>query len=907
MLSSLKRTFSILSYVAVLIFAVTLASNNLSAADKKKNHECTIPNNSFESPLSNFYSTSLKGAKIARTTDNPKSGKYALRIFIKENASWDKTIWRGNAVLSKLLPVVGGETMRIKFFVRHKNASKVIPLVSFFDAKGPLPKKAITLFTPVEDTTDWYSFMRDFKVPENAIRMQVTIYGWAYNRQDAILDIDDIRIASPGVFEIALTKPMQITYEHPVVMPTPKKEQWLSKPFNSKNVKNIIYFPSKGGYEKATAQKVKEYIFPKAELKLGKQNEILKNAVVIGNLNSELFKTGIATMAVLKNDFKQLAGKSQGYILKLTTNSLILLAGNDGAGSYYAFRTLLQIKNNNSKLQQAKIIDWPDMLKRGFSFQMTRRPFFNKEFSKKFIFELTGGLKYNRLILAVQWGDAMQFAYPENRIFNRSLRAMTKQELQWLINYGKENFITIYPMINTPSHGWWMTERIPELKLMKKSGNLSPAEARKMGEVMDTANPLFFKKLLPVLKETYEAFGKPEYFHIGQDEIWVYDYKHNSSIKVSKYAEKYTRAQLIYNELKKQSDYLHQLGVKHVVMWADMLIPNFNGGEKLGNVSSITPKVAQLGIMPMHWTAEGMEVTGQENYLTKHFKKYIWSCNSLNSKKVFPKKTPQLDAVFSNLWAEIPWLSIGVGKDGKMTSRPRWQYGKLIYDSNAFWNLASLKHKSYNDFATKYSNALLKITAKRNIAGKQFIALPLKVKLYDFNNIWQVTGYGFDFSLIKNIHPEQFGLKLTKNSALLLTNSNNSCKLDINRKTADIALLYSANIKNQAEFVKKFNKDRWGIPKVYGLEVAKYVITYQDGETATGQIRMGYDINSWSDQSKMLYNASLIYNIPYRANSVSAYLYIIKNPQPDKKVAKVDFIKTDNNVEIALFGISSSK
>jgi hypothetical protein len=342
-------------------------------------------------------------------------------------------------------------------------------------------------------------------------------------------------------------------------------------------------------------------------------------------------------------------------------------------------------------------------------------------------------------------------------------------------------------------------------------------------------------------------------------------------------------------------------------MWADMLIPSFNGGEKLGNVSSITPKVAELGIIPMHWTDEGMEFIGQENYLIKRFKKYIWSCNSLNSKKLFPKKTQQLDAVFSNLWAEIPWLSIGIGKDGKMTSRPRWQYGKLIYDSNAFWNLTSWDFTSYDDFAAQYSNAMLKITAKRDISNKKFSALPLKVKLYDFDKIWEVPGYGFDFSLIKNIQPEQFGLKLAKNSAVLLTNSNNNCQVNINRKTVDIALLYSANIKNQSAFVEKFNKDRWSIPKVYGLEVAKYVISYRDGSKTTGQIRMGYDINSWSDKSKMLYNASLIYNIPYMGNPVSAYLYIIKNSQPDKKVDKIDFIKTDDDVEIALFAVSCSK
>ena len=309
----------------------------------------------------------------------------------------------------------------------------------------------------------------------------------------------------------------------------------------------------------------------------------------------------------------------------------------------------------------------------------------------------------------------------------------------------------------------------------------------------------------------------------------------------------------------------------------------------------------------MYWASEGTGVVGQGNYLLKYFNQYIWSCNGLDSKIIFPKKTKQLDAVFSNLWGATPWIAIGVGRNGKMTNRMRWQYGKLVYDSNAFWNLTSSHDQSYDDFMTQYANGLLKITAKRDLANKQFTALPLKVKVYDFNKLWQVPWSGFDFSLIKNIQSDKFDLKLVKNSAVLLTNSNNSCQIKINKTTPDIALLYVANITNQAAFVKKFNHDSWTTPQMYGLETAKYVISYQDGSKATGFIRMGYDINIWSDKTKMLYNASLIYNIPYLGNGVSAYLYIIKNIYPHKKIVKLDFIKTDHDVEVALFAISCSR
>ncbi|MCF6175262.1 MAG: beta-N-acetylhexosaminidase [Victivallaceae bacterium] len=865
-----------------------------------------VPDASFETTLAGYYKAPL--SSITRVSDSAYSGKYALRIFIKEQPRFNKNICRGNVVLGIPQPVTGGQQVRIKFYMRHQKLKQVIPVIQFY--KGSIPLKNKSIYTKTKSSNRWFSYIFDFKVPADADKMLVFIYGWGSNDGKSVMDIDDIRIGSPAMFPVELAKQsLKLSYRQPVILPEPKQAVWGKSNFNANKIKYIEYYPSPNGYEEKTAQKIQQYIFPNAKLVRGLGETLNPATVLVGNFKNNKFIKALAEEKSLLKTLKELRQRPQAYLLKTTDSSQLVVAGIDGAGTYYAFRTLLQLKYNDPELRSRfTITDWPDMPRRGIVFHIGSKPLYKKAIMKKFLFELAGGMKYNTLILGVEWGGGLTFQRPENKKFNpKKSSAYTREYMRWVLAYAKENFINVYPLFNPFSHATWLIKRYPELQLLKSPGNLKPRQVRQMSQIVNIYNPKFKSIIQPLLQETYEIFDKPTYFHIGFDEIWLYDYQNNKTVKISSDAQQYTRQQMVYDAIRQQNKMLKDIGVQKVIMWSDMLIPNFNGGERLGNTAEIAPQVAKLGIIPMHWVNEAHPQAGQEQFLLRdNFKTLFWSSNTINSYPFLPQPDKRIAACFSNLWGGPPfWSYFGIMRK-TFPTKLIWQYGKLFQDANLFWNLTKPKY-SYSEFINRYSVAMSLITSKNSITKMaKFEQVKLGLKHYNFKQYWQVPGYGFDFSMLKNMNKSPFKFNCVKNQALVANNSYKIVTININRKVSFIALLHSLNLSatQKQTYLKQLLKIRWRNPAPLGNIIGEYILHYTDGTSLAYKVRIGYDINRWNDQNKLLYNAT-VFQIPYLPQSVSAYAYTISNPYPNKTIKKLVFHKTEDAVEIAIFAVST--
>lgn len=242
-------------------------------------------------------------------------------------------------------------------------------------------------------------------------------------------------------------------------------------------------------------------------------------------------------------------GKAEGYALRVASDRIVVI-GHDQQGSYYAMQTLKQlVKNENGRICAVgcRISDWPSMsFRSGLLFTSNKA----LPFHKKLIERILSRYKMNHLILADGYGQWKCF--PKMTVDF----AMSEDDLREEIKFANDHFVNVIPLIQSFGGVRWM---------FANGQNLDVAEDPKHPFCYCPSKPETYERLFKVFDEALDIY-KPEYFHIGHDEI---DY--TGEFPICEVCKKKSTTQHIIEDVNKIYNHLTERGVK-VIMWSDELL-----------------------------------------------------------------------------------------------------------------------------------------------------------------------------------------------------------------------------------------------------------------------------------------------------------------------------------------------
>jgi hexosaminidase len=276
---------------------------------------------------------------------------------------------------------------------------------------------------------------------------------------------------------------------------------------------------------------------------------------------------------------------NEAYNLEIKRDKIIITA-ESGAGLFYGIQSLLQmipVKPNKSSFAVpcVKIEDQPRFKWRGAHLDVCRH-IFSVEFIKKYI-DILAMYKINTFHwhLTEDQGWRIEIKkYPKlTQIGSMRKETMgdgksyggfyTQKQIQEVVAYAKEKYITVVPEIEMPGHALAALSSYPELSC--SGGPLNTATTWGVfDDIYCAGNEKVFKFLEDVLAEVIKLFPSP-YIHIGGDEApkarWEKCPKCQARIK----------AEGLKNEMELQSYFIQRIEKflnskgKKIIGWDEIL------------------------------------------------------------------------------------------------------------------------------------------------------------------------------------------------------------------------------------------------------------------------------------------------------------------------------------------------
>jgi len=312
------------------------------------------------------------------------------------------------------------------------------------------------------------------------------------------------------------------------------------------------------------------------------QNQI--DGRIIAALQKILKEEGIASQVLsLKEPLKSLAGnivltnnenlikgvitpeesqilneplKPEGYFL-IVKPDFVLLCGKDDRGLFYGMQTLRWLFTKNG-IRCCVIKDYPAFSFRGVHFFADKS---SLSFYLQLIEKVLVPMKINTIVLECEYGEWKSQPNLKNDW------TMTQEEIKTIVKTAKENFIDVYPLIQSFGHAEWAFQR---------KNNLDIAEDPQHPYAFCPSNPRTYSFLFSIYEEAINLFEKPAIFHIGADEVEMIGRFPNPNCPngcgskdiVSLYVE----------HIKKIYDFLSQKGCK-VMIWGDEMLAPGEAGD----------------------------------------------------------------------------------------------------------------------------------------------------------------------------------------------------------------------------------------------------------------------------------------------------------------------------------------
>ncbi|MEN8193568.1 MAG: family 20 glycosylhydrolase [Bacteroidota bacterium] len=360
---------------------------------------------------------------------------------------------------------------------------------------------------------------------------------------------------------------------------------------------------------------------------------------------------------------------SQAYHLLIKENEIII-RGISEVGVFYGAMSLIQLIENShsNSLQNLEVFDWPDMTVRGISDDISRGQVSTIDNFKRII-DFMARYKMNTYMPYLE--DMLELdSYPS---IGKQRGALTKSEINELVEFAGERFIDVIPIFQTLGHFENILSQKEFLEYAEYPGaaSLSVTEAKTY---------LFIENML---NEVFELFPS-EYINIGADES--YDVGRGKSKDL---AEKVGIAVVHANHYKKVYD-ICKKNNKKVLMYGDIILNH-------PKILELIPK--DIIIVDWHYSAS----TNYESaniFQDAGFEYYV-SPSVWNFRTTFPNYQTALPNIKSIINNGIRKASTGMinsnwGDYGAETFKEFVLYG-YAWSAQCSWNFGESRISDFND------------------------------------------------------------------------------------------------------------------------------------------------------------------------------------------------------------------
>jgi len=348
------------------------------------------------------------------------------------------------------------------------------------------------------------------------------------------------------------------------------------------------------------SEALKRFSGLKPEVVAPSQVKKSEKVIVIGTI-----KTNTMVKDLVKTKVDAPKNTDQAYLLK-ANRTVILLAGNEPIGAYYAAQTfiqLLSIEGSEIYAPEVLVRDWPEYRFRGIYVECRWGPEMMTLDDWKGAIDFLSSIKLNIMSVGVYncWpiqydGKLSEFLmvpirkYPflkaPKRIdyYSPKQGEWVKHEylptifiedlLDEIAAYGRNKGVIVRPHFNTPGHNTLIPRLIPEVSAKDTDGN-----PKGFGFCM--TNPKTYEVMFNIFDEIIDRYLKPngvDFFHIGADEVypWVGADEKEPLRRVSPWCEcpecrKIPEADRYLEYVLRLHKHLKNRGMKKVGMWYDSL------------------------------------------------------------------------------------------------------------------------------------------------------------------------------------------------------------------------------------------------------------------------------------------------------------------------------------------------
>lgn len=230
-----------------------------------------------------------------------------------------------------------------------------------------------------------------------------------------------------------------------------------------------------------------------------------------GGASGKVIKLAAEEEAVAAEARPELA--KQGYYMKITPDK-ISVTGNSGQGLFYGVQTLIQLLKEASGgrwiLPEGEIWDWPSGKLR-FLHWDTKNHQDRMKTLKRY---LDWSAKFKVNMIGFELAD--KFAYPSHPVIGAP-GAFTPEELQEIVDYARERYIQVVPVIQSPAHMCYVLKH-PEFKDIRASCELCPPEGLNYQACL--CNEETYDVIFDIFRDVINATEGVDYFHVSTDEVY---------------------------------------------------------------------------------------------------------------------------------------------------------------------------------------------------------------------------------------------------------------------------------------------------------------------------------------------------------------------------------------------------
>ena len=537
--------------------------------------------------------------------------------------------------------------------------------------------------------------------------------------------------------------------------------------------------------------------------------------------------------------------RAQGYVLHADETEIVL-AALDEAGMRNAALTLKQILRDGSPSAEEStvpgvtILDWPTLPIRAVNLSLptARWGYPNDapvpvDFFIDYLQRTVVDQKINWVGLEVLQG--MKFdKHPEIS----GPAAWSKDDVRRVVDFLRDNGVEVFPIVNSLGHADWLVIPMPQFR---EDGDTN---------TLCTRHPEVRHVLTDVYDEIIEVF-QPRYFHFGLDEIRWQTLEVPADKRCPRCAG-LDKRDLFVDHVKWLDQFAASRNLK-MLMWADMIIPEHNGGAPfhLADTVERLPKDITL----CDWSA----ALAPLSLWDLHRRGYtVWKCNS---RGVNNAQLPNVAGNMWGVWSRVPWLTESIG------DALSYSYLNQLVAAEYAWNV-------YPDLMADGVPLAPEFFTKRPLA-QQRVAAPAAPQ----------SG-----AEVTNVEP---GAKPLKLAGLTLqpwaVPVREGKAFAVGKPTSMLYALLAAEMPADTKaFTDEFKlKENW-----QGVPIGQIMLKYADGTEAAQPILYGYHVRAVAPDEPFPQACGALATTVLAVGEARRVVYLVPfvNASPDKPLVEVRFV-----------------